>query len=112
LELFGLETLNRGLGEMFTRLGGSVRSELTAVESRERRQDEAERRAWGVRALSALGFFLVPATFFFGFFGMNAAEVPDTRSLWDLSSYWPAYTVTALLAVALTRPVSGAGRVR
>jgi hypothetical protein len=67
LELLRIDVLQNGMGQMFTSLGGALRWELTAVETRERAQAEAEaraaeaeRRRWSVRALSALTFFLVP----------------------------------------------------
>jgi uncharacterized membrane protein len=83
---------------MFDRLGGSIRSELTAIESRER-QEEDRRRSAGALALGILSFIIAPVTFLLGFFGMNVSQVHDGASLWDIHTYLWVYVVAGLLAM-------------
>jgi hypothetical protein len=91
---------------MFDRLGGSIRSELTAIESRERQEEEArrqlddERRRNGTFALSVLTCIIAPITFLLGFFGMNVSEVHPGADLWNWHLFLPVYIIAALLGIA------------
>jgi len=113
-EVMQVEVRARTVGEMFNRLGGSIQSELTAIESRERQeeerrraaeeedrrrraQEEDRRRTAGALALGILSFIIAPITFFLGFFGMNVSEVHG-GSMWDIRTYLWAYIVAGLLA--------------
>jgi CorA-like Mg2+ transporter protein len=87
------------VGRMFDRLGGSIRSELTAIESRER-QEEEERRRHGNFALSVLTCIIAPITFLVGFFGMNVLEVPPEQHMWNWRLYRWAYAVALFLFIA------------
>jgi hypothetical protein len=104
------------VSEMFVRLGGSIRSELTAIESRERQQEERlrqeleerrrlereqeeARRLRGAIAIGALSFVAAPLGFFVGFFGMNARQVDERRSMWDWHLYHWVYLVALLIAL-------------
>jgi hypothetical protein len=110
-----VEVRAKTVGQMFDRLGGSIRSELTAIESRERqdeearraaltarenheRQEEDKRRAAGALALGILSFIIAPVTFLLGFFGMNVSQVHNGQSMWMQTYLW-AYIVAGLLAV-------------
>lgn len=86
------------VSEMFVRLGGSIRSELTAIESRERQQEE-ERRLRGAIALGTLSFLAAPLGFFVGFFGMNSRQVDPKLSMWDWHHYLGAYLVAGIIAL-------------
>jgi hypothetical protein len=97
-EVMQVEVRARTVGEMFDRLGGSIRSELTAIESRER-QEEDRRRSAGALALGILSFIIAPVTFLLGFFGMNVSQVHDGASLWDIHTYLWVYVVAGLLAM-------------
>jgi hypothetical protein len=83
------------VSQMFVRLGGSIRSELTAIESRERQQEEARRREAEQRrldderhrqddedrrfrtatAFGVVSFVAVPLGFILAFFGINARQI-------------------------------------
>jgi len=95
-EVMQVEVRARTVGEMFNRLGGSIRSEMTAIESRERQEGERRRAAEGL-ALGILSVIIAPITFFLGFFGMNVTEVHG-GSMWDIRTYMWAYIVAGLLA--------------
>jgi AcrR family transcriptional regulator len=105
-QVMQVEVRARTVGEMFNRLGGSIQSELTAIESRERqeeerhreRQEEDRRRGAGALALGILAFIIAPVTFLLGFFGMNVSQVHDDGSMWDTRTYLWAYIVAGLLA--------------
>jgi hypothetical protein len=94
-----VEVRARTVGQMFDRLGGSIRSELTAIESRER-QNEERRRTAGSLALGVLSVIVAPITFILGFFGMNVSQIHDKASLWDFHTYRWAYIIATVLAVA------------
>jgi hypothetical protein len=97
-EVMQIRTRANTVSEMFLRLGGSIRSELTAIQSRERLQEEA-RRMRGARAAGLLTFLAVPLTFFLGYFGMNASQVHPGDSIWNWRDYWSVYLCTGGLAV-------------
>jgi hypothetical protein len=93
-----LETRAETVSKMFTRLDGSVRSEITAIEIRERREDEAKRLR-GAIAASALSMVGVPVGFLVAFFGVNATQVNPGISMFDLSHYYLAYLAAGFLAL-------------
>jgi hypothetical protein len=88
----------RTVSRMFARLDSSIRSELTAIEIRERREEE-RKRLRGAVAASLLGFVLAPLGFLMAFFGINAVQVNSQFSLFDWRHYWAAYVVAAAIAV-------------
>ncbi len=88
------ETVSR----MFTRLDASIRSELTAIEIRERHADE-ERRLRRNAAASVLSFIAVPLGFLLAFFGISGKEVHTDWSIFDLGHYLVVYLAAAVLAV-------------
>jgi hypothetical protein len=99
-----LPTRARTVSQMFARLDSSIRSELTAIDIRERqaaerKRDELEetrlRRAIAVSALSTVG---VPLGFLVGFFGINATQVRGTYSIFDMSHYLIVYLAALSLA--------------
>lgn len=85
------------LSQMFTQLGGSIRSEITAIDIRERQEEERKQRQNAVAAsvLSSIG---VPIGFLVAFFGINAKQVQGDRSIFD-HHYLMAYGFAALLAL-------------
>ena len=97
-EVMQIRTQASTVSQMFVRLGGSIRSEITAIESRERQQEE-ERRLRGAVALGVVTFLAAPLTFFIGFFGMNAAQVHAGSSMWDWSAYHWTYVAAVVLAL-------------
>ncbi len=85
------------LSQMFTQLGGSVRSEITAIEIRERRVDEARGR-WDRMAAGVLSFIGVSIGFIVAFLGVNAKQVDGDWSMFS-SHYALLYFVAGLFAV-------------
>ncbi|MGH3800262.1 MAG: hypothetical protein ACRDTD_09050 [Pseudonocardiaceae bacterium] len=83
---------------MFIRLDASIRSELTAIEIRERQQQEQKRLHWGA-AVSVLSLIAVPIGFLVAYFGINATEVNNTWSIFDMHHYWHVYSVAGFLAL-------------
>jgi hypothetical protein len=101
-----IRTRARTVGQMFVRLSGSIRSELTAIESREKEEEAAERRIEddrrfrGALGLGLLSFVLAPLTVILGFFGVNAREVDANDTMFDLHRYWPIYSLALVLMAA------------
>ncbi len=85
------------LSQMFTQLAGSVRSEITAIDIRERRTAESKQK-WNAIAASVLSFIGVPVGFVVAFFGINARQVRSDRSIFD-HHYLAAYVVALCLAL-------------
>ncbi|HVQ91861.1 MAG TPA: hypothetical protein VMU51_12580 [Mycobacteriales bacterium] len=115
-EVMQIRTRAHTVSEMFVRLGGSIRSELTAIESRERQQEEQlreelearrrlereqeeSRRLHGALALGVLSCVAAPLGFFVGFFGMNASQVHQNTSMWDWHVYHWVYLIAVLIAL-------------
>ena len=99
-----LPTRARTVSQMFARLDSSIRSELTAIDIRERKAEVQKRgeleetrlrRAIAVSALSTVG---VPLGFLVGFFGINATQVQGTYSIFDMHHYLAFYLAAACLA--------------
>jgi len=93
-----LPTRAETVSKMFTRLDGSIRSEITAIEIRERREEQVKRLR-GAIAASVLSIVGVPVGFLTAFFGINATEVEARWSMFDLHHYLGAYVVAACLAM-------------
>jgi len=87
------------VSRMFSRLDASIRSELTAIEIRER-QAEEDKRLRRDAAVSVLTFIAVPVGFLVAFFGINATQVRNGWSIFSMSHYWPVYLAAGLLALA------------
>lgn len=88
------ETVSR----MFIRLDASIRSELTAIEIRERHEQERGRLFWGT-SVGVLSLIAVPIGFLAAYFGINATEVDNHLSIFDMSHYWPVYVAAGFLAL-------------
>jgi hypothetical protein len=98
-EAMDLSGQARALSQMFSQLGGSLRSEITAIDVRERRRDEG-RQKWNAFAAGVLSLVGVSVGFVIAFFGINAKEVPSTPavSMWD-SRFARVYLVAGLFAL-------------
>jgi hypothetical protein len=88
------ETVSR----MFVRLDASIRSELTAIEIRERQHQEQKRLRWGA-AVSVLSLIAVPIGFLGTYFGINSTQVNSAWSIFDMNHYWLAYVAAGCLAL-------------
>lgn len=97
-QVMQIKTRANAVSQMFVRLGSSIRSELTAIESREQ-QEENDRRIRGALMLGFLSFVLAPTSLILGFFGANAVEVNEKASMFDIRRYWLVYALAALLMV-------------
>ncbi len=83
---------------MFIRLDASIRSELIAIEIRERQQKEEKRLRWGA-AITVLSLIAVPIGFLGAYFGVNASEVNDEWSIFDMNHHQLAYVTAGCLAL-------------
>jgi len=88
------ETVSR----MFSRLDASIRSELTAIEIRERQADE-DKRLRRDAAVSVLSFIGVPLGFLVAFFGINSTQVNNRWSIFNFHHYLFVYLTAAFLAL-------------
>ncbi|MEU2154152.1 hypothetical protein ABZ532_03840 [Streptomyces sp. NPDC019396] len=96
-EAMGLTERAAAVSQTLQRLGNATAAELTAVESVEQRA--ADRRR--VRTVAAVTFVTtVTATLglLFAFFGINAAEVDERRSMFD-PAYAPVYALISTVLV-------------
>ena len=81
-EAMDLVEQSKALSQMFTQLGGSLRSEITAIEVRENRRTN-RRRGWNSFAFGLLSFFAVPVGLFMAFLGINASDINMDKSMWS-----------------------------
>jgi len=88
------ETVSR----MFSRLDASIRSELTAIEIRERQADEVKRLRRDA-AISVLSFVAVPLGFLVAFFGINSTQVNSNWSIFNFHHYLFVYLAAVFLAL-------------
>jgi hypothetical protein len=97
-QVMHIKTRASTVSQMFVRLSSSIRSELTAIESREKELEDS-RRLRGALALGVLSFFLAPLGLILAFFGINATQVDQKDTMFDLHRYWPIYVLAGLLMV-------------
>lgn len=97
-EAMDLGNQAKTLSQMFDQLGGSLRSEITAIEVREQRRTERRKR-WNAVAASLLSLIGVPVGFVVAFLGINTTEVPDPQvSMWD-QRYAVLYMIASSFAL-------------
>ncbi|MBN1170620.1 MAG: hypothetical protein JXA67_00420 [Micromonosporaceae bacterium] len=85
------------LSRMFTQLAGSIRSEIMAIDIRDRAWEDRKQR-WNAVAASVLSIIGVPIGFLVAFFGVNATQVRADRSMFD-HHYLGAYGFSVLVAL-------------
>lgn len=85
------------LSAMFAQIGGSVRSELAAINIREARRHDLNTRR-NALANQWFAFIGVPVAALLAFFGVNALEVQSGRSVFDFEHYRWAYVAAGALA--------------
>jgi hypothetical protein len=87
------------LSKMFSQLSGSLRSEITAIDVRERRIDQSRQR-WNAFAAGVLSLIGVSVGFVIAFLGINTTEVPSDQqlSMWD-PKFTPVYLIASLFAI-------------
>jgi hypothetical protein len=82
-EAMDLSNQAKALSQMFDQLDGSLRSEITAIDVRERRRNDG-RQKWNAFAAGILSLIGVSVGFVIAFLGVNTTEVPDDGlSMWD-----------------------------
>lgn len=84
-EAMDLSNQAKALSQMFDQLDGSLRSEITAIDVRERRRDDG-RQKWNAFAAGILSLIGVSVGFVITFLGINTTEVPSGQrqlSMWD-----------------------------
>jgi hypothetical protein len=82
-EAMDLSNQAKTLSQMFDQLDGSLRSEITAIDVRDRRREDG-RQKWNAFAAGVLSLIGVSVGFVIAFLGINTTEVPDRRlSMWD-----------------------------
>lgn len=100
-EVMDLSNQARALSQMFNQLGGSLRSEITAIDVRDRRRDEGRQR-WNAFAAGVLSVIGVSVGFVIAFLGINTTEVPDGQlSMWN-PHFRDLYLIAGLFALIPT----------
>ncbi len=96
-----LKKQTKALSDMFDQLGGSLRSEITAIEVREKRRAE-HRQHWGSLAAGLLSLIGIPVGLVIAFLGINTAEVPNGEpgSANPELSMWNAHFATLYLVAS------------
>ncbi|SCK56911.1 hypothetical protein YWIDRAFT_08181 [Streptomyces sp. SceaMP-e96] len=96
----GLTERAATIGQMLQRLGNATAAELTSVESMERRAAD-RRRVRTVVSVTFVTTITGTLSLLFGFFGINARQVDQQRSMFD-DHYTPIYAlITAILLCAV-----------
>jgi hypothetical protein len=102
-EALELQERAKIVSRMFNRLEATIRSELTAIEIRDRRtadeqnqKDEDRRLRWQF-SIGIVSFIAIPLGFLGAFFGLNVKQVHPDWSLFDYRHYWVVYLVAAFL---------------
>jgi hypothetical protein len=99
-EAMDLSNQAKALSQMFDQLDGSLRSEITAIDVRERRRDDG-RQKWNAFAAGVLSLIGVSVGFVIAFLGVNTREVPggtNQLSMWD-SHFAYLYLIAGLFAL-------------
>jgi hypothetical protein len=99
-EAMDLSNQAKALSQMFDQLDGSLHSELTAIDVRERRRDDGRQR-WNAFAAGILSLIGVSVGFVIAFLGVNTKEVPggdSELSMWD-PHFADLYLIAALFAL-------------
>ncbi|GAA1202253.1 hypothetical protein [Streptomyces rhizosphaericus] len=101
----GLTERSGTIGQMLSRLSNAIAAELTSVESAEQRAGDRRR----IRTVVAVTFVTTVTgtlSLLFGFFGVNARQVDQNRSMFD-DRYVPIYAIIALILACATAIFGG-----
>ena len=104
-DAIGLNHLAETISRMLRRLEAAIRAELTTVESMERRADEDRRLRWGI-AVGFVSTVAIPLSLLLAFFGVNATQVDEQRSMFDPGYIWIYLAVGLLAAVTIVLSVT------
>jgi hypothetical protein len=97
-EAMKFKTRAETVANMFERVNSSIQSELTAIASREK-QDEDDRRQRSELLLGLVTFVLAPLGLLLAFFGISTKDVTSSDSIREYHHYWPVYAVAGALMV-------------
>jgi hypothetical protein len=97
-EALDLPTQTQSLSQMFAQLSGSLRSELTAIEIRERQRDLRQQK-WNAAVASIISLLGVSIGFTVAFFGINGTQVNNESSIFNLDRYLWVYIFAIALAL-------------
>lgn len=89
-EVLDLDGQANRLSSMFSQLGGSIRSEITAVDIRQARKDDLRRQRNDV-AFNVLALFGVSIGVLLAFFGASSADIDPKLSMFNIGAYWIEY---------------------
>jgi hypothetical protein len=97
-EVLELNVQSDRLSSMFDQLGGSVRSEITAIDIRASRDTEVKVHRNEV-AFNVFAIVGVPLGALLAFFGVSASDVKGDQSMFDWSLYHDEYLFALLLGL-------------
>lgn len=100
VETVGLSDGLTNTSRMLDRLHAIIQTRLSLLEAVAQEQDD--RRTKVLSSVVAVGSLVaLPPALLLAFFGVNATEVEEGVSMFDLSQYWPAYLLAWLPFVLL-----------
>jgi hypothetical protein len=97
-DVLDLDGQSRRLSNMFSQLGGSIRSEITAIDIRRDRKSDVRRsrNSLAINILAAIG---VPLSALLAFFGASTNDIKDNESMFSYHVYPRIYMAAGLLAL-------------
>lgn len=101
----GIRKLAKTVSRMLRRLEATGRAELTSVESIERRADEDRRLRWTI-AVGFVSVVAIPVSLILAFFGINATQVDENRSMFDPAYLWVYASVGLMILVSAALAVT------
>ncbi|HEX2418165.1 MAG TPA: hypothetical protein VHJ83_08610 [Micromonosporaceae bacterium] len=99
-EGLGLTDALGNTSRMLDRLQSVISARVSALAAAAQEQEEQRQRV--ISTVIAVGsLFALPPGLLLAFFGVNALEVDQSASIFDLGRYWPAYALAWLPFLAL-----------
>jgi hypothetical protein len=96
----GLTDALGNTSRMLERLQSVISARVSALTAAAQEQEEQRHRV--ISSVIAVGSLIaLPPTLLLAFFGVNAPEVDQNASIFDLGRYWPAYALAWLPFLAL-----------
>lgn len=101
----GIRKLAKTVSRMLRRLEATSQAELTSIESIERRADEDRRLRWTV-AVGFVSVVAIPISLILAFFGINATQVDENRSMFDPAYVWVYASVGLMIVIAISLAIA------
>lgn len=101
----GIRKLAKTVSRMLRRLEATSQAELTSVESIERRADEDRRLRWTI-AVGFVSVVAIPISLILAFFGINATQVDENRSMFDPGYLWVYAGVGLMIVIAVSLAIT------